>query len=206
MESIFNLNNQNSNLDSKIVAGLDRISQVFKTLLLEKSKTYNLSPIQIQLLIFIAYHSSEKTTVSYLSQEFNLSKPTISDTIKTLEQKQFINKIVDKKDTRSYRITLTETGKNIVLETENFINPLTEIITNSKQNDKLVLWENITTIILQLNELKIISVQRTCFKCKFYSENNNKSFCNLLNQNLKTEDIRIDCEEFEINNTNKSSH
>ncbi len=206
MESIFNLNNQNSNLDSKIVAGLDRISQVFKTLLLEKSKTYNLSPIQIQLLIFIAYHSSEKTTVSYLSQEFNLSKPTISDTIKTLEQKQFINKIVDKKDTRSYRIALTETGKNIVLETENFVNPLTEIITNSKQNDKLVLWENITNIILQLNELKIISVQRTCFKCKFYSENNNKSFCNLLNQNLKTEDIRIDCEEFEINNTNKSSH
>ena len=53
MESIFNLNNQNSNLDNKIVAGLDRISQVFKTLLWGKSKTYNLSPIQIQLLIFI---------------------------------------------------------------------------------------------------------------------------------------------------------
>lgn len=206
MESIFNLNSQNSNLDNKIVAGLDRISQVFKTLLWEKSKTYNLSPIQIQLLIFIAYHSDEKTTVSYLSQEFNLSKPTISDTIKTLEQKQFINKIVDRKDTRSYRIVLTETGKNIVLETENFVNPLTEIITNSKQNDKLVLWENITNIIQQLNELKIISVQRTCLKCKHYSENNNKAFCNLLNQNLKTEDIRIDCEEFETNNTNKSSH
>jgi DNA-binding MarR family transcriptional regulator len=204
--SVFNLNNQNSNLDNKIVAGLDRISQVFKTLLWEKSKTYNLSPIQIQLLIFIAYHSDEKTTISYLSQEFNLSKPTISDTIKTLEQKQFINKIVDKKDTRSYRIALTETGKNIVLETENFVNPLTEIITNSKQNDKLVLWENITNIIQQLNELKIISVQRTCLKCKHYSENNNKSFCNLLNQNLKTEDIRIDCEEFETINTNKSSH
>jgi DNA-binding MarR family transcriptional regulator len=199
MESIFNLNSQNSNLDNKIVAGLDRISQVFKTLLWEKSKIYNLSPIQIQLLIFIEYHSEEKTTVSYLSQEFNLSKPTISDTIKTLEQKQFINKIVDKKDTRSYRISLTETGKSIVLETENFVNPLTEIITNSNQNDKLVLWENITNIIQQLNELKIISVQRTCLKCKHYSENNNKSFCNLLNQNLKTEDIRIDCEEFELN-------
>jgi DNA-binding MarR family transcriptional regulator len=205
MRSIFNLDNQNSNLDSKIVAGLDRISQVFKTLLWEKSKIYNLSPIQIQLLIFITYHSEEKTTVSHLSQEFNLSKPTISDTIKTLEQKLLIKKIIDKKDTRSYRIELTETGKNIVLETENFVNPLTEIITNSKQKDKLVLWENITNIIQQLNELKIISVQRTCFKCKFYSKNNNKSFCNLLNQNLKTEDIRIDCEEFEINSINKSN-
>ena len=202
MESIFNLNNQNSNLDNKIVAGLDRISQVFKTLLLGKSKTYNLSPIQIQLLIFIEYHSEEKTTISYLSQEFNLAKPTISDTIKTLEQKQFIKKIVDKNDSRSYRIKLTQTGKNIVLETESFVNPLAEIIANSNQNDKLVLWESITNIIQQLNELKIISVQRTCFNCKFYSDNNNISFCNLLNQNLKTEDIRIDCEEFELNNSN----
>ena len=202
MESIFNLNNQNSNLDNKIVAGLVRISQVFKTLLWGKSKTYNLSPIQIQLLIFIEYHSEEKTTISYLSQEFNLAKPTISDTIKTLEQKQFIKKIVDKNDSRSYRIKLTQTGKNIVLETESFVNPLAEIIANSNQNDKLVLWESITNIIQQLNELKIISVQRTCFNCKFYSDNNNISFCNLLNQNLKTEDIRIDCEEFELNNSN----
>ena len=144
----------------------------------------------------------EKTTISYLSQEFNLAKPTISDTIKTLEQKQFIKKIVDKNDSRSYRIKLTQTGKNIVLETESFVNPLAEIIANSNQNDKLVLWESITNIIQQLNELKIISVQRTCFNCKFYSDNNNISFCNLLNQNLKTEDIRIDCEEFELNNSN----
>lgn len=196
--SVFNLYNQNSNLDNKIVAGLDRISQVFKTLLWEKSKTYNLSPIQIQLLIFIEYHSIEKTTVSYLAQEFNLSKPTISDTIKTLEQKKFIKKIIDKKDTRSFKIELTETGKNIVLETENFVNPLTEIITNCELNEKKVLWKNITSIIQQLNELKIISTQRTCMKCKFYSESNNKSFCNLLNQNLKNEDIRIDCTEFEL--------
>ena len=89
-----------------------------------------------------------------------------------------------------------------MLETESFVNPLAEIIANSNQNDKLVLWESITNIIQQLNELKIISVQRTCFNCKFYSDNNNISFCNLLNQNLKTEDIRIDCEEFELNNSN----
>jgi len=195
--SVFNLINQNSNLDNKIVTGLDRISQVFKTLLWEKSKNYNLSPIQIQLLIFIQYHSEEKTTISYLAQEFNLSKPTISDTVKTLEQKQFIQKIINNKDTRSYRIELTQTGKLLVLDTENFVNPLTEIIKNLDQTDKSVLWENITNIIQQLNELKIISIQRTCLKCKYFSENNNISFCNLLNQNLKTEDIRIDCVEFE---------
>ena len=204
MESTFNLEHQNSNLDSKIVAGLERISQVFKTLLWEKSKTHNLSPIQIQILIFIQYHNEDICTVSYLAQEFNLTKATISDTIKTLEQKQFIKKIADQKDNRSYKIALTDTGKNTVKETENFVNPLKEIIATTNIKDQMILWENITNIILQLNELQIISVQRTCVKCKHYTEKNKHPFCNLLEQNLKTEDIRIDCEEFELNAINSN--
>ena len=197
--SVFNLKEQNSNLDNKIVAGLERISQVFKTLLWEKSKQYNLSPIQIQLLIFINYHSQNKSTISYLAQEFNVSKPTVSDTIKTLEQKGFIKKNIDKTDTRSYTISLTKTGEKIVSETDDFANPFTEIISNSEKSEKNILWKNISEIIIQLNKLQVISVQRTCFNCKHFSKKNEGSFCNLLNQKLETKDIRIDCLEFNQN-------
>lgn len=197
MESIYNLEAQNSNLDYKIVSGLERISQVFKTLLLEKSKELNLSPIQIQLLIFIRYHSEDKATVSYLSQEFKLSKPTISETVKILEQKKYITKIEDKTDTRSYRIQVTELGKNIVSQTESFITPLTEIVTDTNLDEKLVIWKSITEIISRLNDLKIISVQRNCLNCQHYLNNGTHSFCNLLNQHLSPENMRIDCMEFE---------
>lgn len=197
MERIYNLDVQNSNLDYKIVSGLDRISQVFKTLLLEKSKQFHLSPIQIQLLIFIRYHSEDKATISYLSQEFHLSKPTISETVKILEQKKYVLKSTDQSDTRSYKIQITELGKNIVSQTEDFINPLTEIVTNVELDDKLILWKNITEVISKLNTLKIISVQRNCFNCKYYSNKGTTSFCNLLNQKLSTENLRLDCVEFE---------
>lgn len=156
--SVFNLDNQNANLDNKIVAGLERLSQVFRILLWEKAKKHNLSPIQIQLLIFIRHHSADKTTVSYLAQEFNFTKPTISDAIKILEQKKLIQKITDKTDTRSYTINLTATGKKIVLETENFANPLAEIISKANDTDKIILWENISNLIIRLNKLKVISV------------------------------------------------
>jgi len=89
--SVFNIIDQNINLDSKIVAGLERLSQVFRILLWEKAKEYSLSPIQIQLMIFIQHHSQDKTTISYLAQEFNFTKPTISDAVKVLEQKKLIN-------------------------------------------------------------------------------------------------------------------
>lgn len=194
--SVFNLINQNSSLDNKIVAGLERLSQVFRILLWEKAKEHSLSPIQIQLLIFIQHHSADKTTISYLAQEFNFTKPTISDAIKVLEQKNLIRKSIDNKDTRSYTIQLTALGKKIVLETENFANPITEIITRSNEADKLILWENISNLISLLNKQEIISVQRTCFNCRHYTVKNKSAFCALLNQKLLTKDIRIDCEEF----------
>jgi DNA-binding MarR family transcriptional regulator len=195
--SVFKLDDQNSNLDNKIVAGLERLSQVFRILLWEKAKEHGLSPIQIQLLIFIKHHSQEKSTVSYLAQEFNLTKPTISDAIKVLEQKKIIKKSVDANDTRSYTIQLTAAGIKIVSETENFANPLIEIVSKSNQGDKLVLWENVYSLISQLNKLQIISVQRTCFNCRHYSMKNKNPFCSLLEQKLQVQDIRIDCDEFE---------
>lgn len=195
--SVFNLDNQNASLDNKIVAGLERLSQVFRILLWEKAKEYSLSPIQIQLLIFIQHHSKEKTTISYLAQEFNFTKPTISDAIKVLEQKKLIKKYTDNTDTRSYSIQLTIEGENIVTQTENYANPLTTIIAKANEKDKVVLWQNISTLIIKLNKLEVISVQRTCFNCKHYSIKSKTNFCNLLNQKLDIKDIRIDCEEFE---------
>jgi DNA-binding MarR family transcriptional regulator len=195
--SVFNLDNQNANLDYKIVAGLERLSQVFRILLWEKAKEYSLSPIQIQLLIFIQHHSKEKTTISYLAQEFNFTKPTISDAIKVLEQKKLIKKYTDNTDTRSYNIQLTIEGRKIVTQTENYANPLTTIIAKANEKDKVVLWQTISTLIIKLNKLEVISVQRTCFNCKHYATKDKIHFCNLLNQKLDTKDIRIDCMEFE---------
>ena len=196
--SVFNLEEQNANLDNKIVAGLERLSQVFRILLWQKAKEHSLSPIQIQLLIFIRHHSPDKCTISYLAQEFNFTKPTISDAIKVLEQKKLVKKSTDSDDTRSYTIQLTAAGKRIVEGTEDFAKPITEIISKPSPADRLILWQHISTLIVKLNELGVISVQRTCFNCKHFSLKDKNHFCKLLNQKLSTQNIRIDCEEFEM--------
>lgn len=195
--SVFNINHQNANIDNKIVAGLERISQVFRILLWEKAKYHKLSPIQIQLLIFIHNHSLQNATISYLAEEFNFTKATISDSIKILEQKQLIGKITDNKDARSYQIQLSEQGIQVVNEIENFAQPITDIIETYPITDKLVLWQNIHNLINQLHKMDIISTQRTCYNCQYYSKMGESHFCQLLNQKLQNQDIRIDCHEFE---------
>ena len=88
-DSVFNLDQQNSSVDAKIVVGLERLGEVFRTLLWQQSRDTGLSPIQIQVLLFLTFHGPEKRKIGYLAAEFNLTKPTISDAVKVLVQKGF---------------------------------------------------------------------------------------------------------------------
>ncbi|TVQ14746.1 MAG: MarR family transcriptional regulator, partial [Bacteroidetes bacterium] len=172
--SPFNLDIQNSNTESRIVAALERISQAFRILLWNESKDFSLTPIQIQVLIFLLNHSEEKRTVTYLAREFNITKATISDTIKTLTQKELISKEYHQEDTRSYFIHLTPKGREIAQKTSLFTHelftPLEKLNLQEKENFLL----NLISIIHHLQKAGIISLQRMCFTCVHYRPNHPK--------------------------------
>ncbi|SHM30785.1 MarR family winged helix-turn-helix transcriptional regulator [Flavobacterium saccharophilum] len=195
MKNIFDLETQNDSLDAKITAGFERLSQVFRVLLWEKAKNNDLSPIQIQLLIFIKYHSANKATVSYLAKEFNLAKATVSDSIRVLEQKKYITKVPHTEDSRSSTIALTPEGIQVVDLTENFTDPVYDIIASTAEKDKIILWRSITSFIQQLNHIQIISAQNSCSTCDYFEQENGSNHCRLLQIRLKTEDIKLDCQE-----------
>ena len=196
-KSIFNIEHQQTDLSSKIVAGLERISEVFRVLLWEHAKTLGLSPIQIQILVFLANHKTDYCTVSYLANEFNITKPTISDAIKVLERKKLIEKDYSSSDSRSYTVFLSEEGKSVVFQTEHFANPIKDQLSVIDQVDLDQLYLTITQLIYGLNHSGLLTVQRMCFACKFHSKTENGHFCNYLNAKLQHSDIRIDCPEFE---------
>lgn len=196
-KSPFDLSHQNQSTESRIVASLERISQAFRVMLWNESKEHSLSPIQIQVLIFLLHHSEEKRKVTYLAAEFNMTKATISDTIKTLEQKELIKKEYEPHDTRSYIIQLTKTGKAIANQTSLFTEQLQMPIDKLHADDKENLLLSLITIIQHLNKSGVITIQRMCLTCLHYrkSENGQPHFCKLLNQNLYTKELRIDCPE-----------
>lgn len=199
-KSAFDLEYQNSNIESKIIASLERVSQAFRVLLWDESKEFSLSPIQVQVLIFLLYHSDEKRKVSYLANEFNMTKATISDTIKTLEQKLLIKKDYEPDDTRSYIVHLTKKGKDIAEQTSMFSKQIQVPINNLHSSDKENLLLSLLDIIQHLNKTGVITIQRMCFSCHFYKSNNNgqEHFCELLNTKLENTELRIDCNEHKM--------
>ena len=197
--SDFDLQHQNQHTESKIVASLERIAQAFRVLLWKESKEYALSPIQIQILIFLLHHSQEKRKVSYLADEFNMTKATISDTIKTLNQKNLITKEYLINDSRSYIIQLTSTGTRIAQQTSLFTSEIRVPVDNLSEDQKAGMLMGLFDVIRHLNRKGIITIQRMCVTCTYYQPSKNGNhFCSLLNQNLSPTDLRVDCPEHQM--------
>lgn len=191
---------KNNNVNQKIINGLERISKAFRVLLWEKSKQYKISPIQIQLLIFCSNHKKENLKVSFLANEFDLTKATISDSIKILLKKELLNKVVNPKDSRSFTVELTSKGKEIVKQTISFSSVLNQSIDFLTEIEKGVFLKQLMEFIYQLNQKDVISTQRMCLTCYYYNKNGNNHYCNLMKKPLKNIELRIDCDEHQILN------
>lgn len=196
-KSTFDLEHQNSNIESKIITSLERVSQAFRVLLWNESKEFSLSPIQVQVLIFLLHHTEQMRKVSYLADEFNMTKATISETIKTLEQKQLIKKAYELNDSRSYVIHLTKKGKIIAKETSLFANQMLAPIDKLNSSEIVNLFLSLMDIIFYLNKSGVITIQRMCYTCCNFKENKKgqEHFCKLLNTSIPFSELRIDCEE-----------
>ena len=186
------------NLESKIVNGLERISEAIKASLWEKAKLYGISPTQIQILIFINTHKTEICNVSYMAKEFNITKATISDAVRVLLNKKFLEKDLSPMDKRRYNLILTTLGNDLVGKLSEYVTPFREALSVFELENLNTVFDTLTKLIYQLNQLDIIQVQRTCFNCKHYTGNRTDShYCNLLSSKLKNQEIRLDCNEFE---------
>lgn len=196
--SSFNLSEQNQKIESRIVVALERIAEAFRVLLWNESKENSLSPIQIQILIFVNFHSSEKCKVGYLANEFNMTKATISDSVKVLLAKDLVNKETDPADTRSYSLSLTTKGKKIAKKASFFASSIEQPLEKLTEDQKTIMLNGLLKLIYDLNKSGVITVQRMCFNCSNYQFDKGVHYCKLLKTRLAENELRVDCPDHEL--------
>jgi DNA-binding MarR family transcriptional regulator len=195
MNMAFDPEVQVDSTESKIIAALEKISEAFRVLLWKQGQEIGLSPIQLQILVFLLYHEKRYATVSYLAREFNLTKPTISDAVKVLVMKKLIIKNSDQMDHRSQHLILTRQGKRIAGNSAGFAEALSRPISKMGITQKRKLLSCLLDLVVKLDHAGVISSQRMCFSCEFYSENGRGHYCNYLQSRLRNDQLRLDCLE-----------
>lgn len=201
MRSIFDPQEQGENIDAKIIAGLERISRAFRLLLWDVAKDENLSPIQIQFLIYLLFNKDSRCRVTDIANEFGLTKATVSDAINSLEEKNFITKVESSEDKRSYIIKLTPKGRKTATQISIWANGLKDSLKKFGNREKETILEFIFEMIESLYEAGIITIQRMCFSCIYLQRNTSPNsltpyYCAFLNKPLSIIELRLDCEDY----------
>jgi DNA-binding MarR family transcriptional regulator len=196
-KSAFDLTKQNTSVDHKIVVALERIAEAFRVLLWEEAKKTGLSPIQIQILMFLNFHEDLAVTPSYVAREFNVTKATITDSLRILVDKELITREKAGTDARSYYLRLTSTGRKVARDTSAFTQELQDAIKTLSPAVRDYFYEGLYGVVSQLNKRSIISAPRMCQNCQFFGEEDGGHYCYYLQIPLPPTEMRVDCPEFE---------
>jgi DNA-binding MarR family transcriptional regulator len=113
LSSVFDLPAQHDDVDARIVAALERLSQALRVRLGEEARERNLSPIQARFLIHLLHHDVELRRVSRLAREFDLTQATVSDAIASLETKGYVRRDPWPEDRRIVTLRLTRDGEDL---------------------------------------------------------------------------------------------
>lgn len=184
-------------VDQKIVIALERISQALRILAWKAGTALHLNPIQLQILIFLLQHEHVSSKITSLAKEFNISKASISDSVNSLEHKNLIQKSYARGDVRKFNIQLTANGRKIAEDAALYAQDLSLTVARLPVDDKDKLFSILGEIIFDLHTSGVIPVQRMCRTCKYFETNGERHYCGLLNKELNTDQLQIDCSDHE---------
>ncbi|GAA0872931.1 hypothetical protein GCM10009117_20780 [Gangjinia marincola] len=198
MVNVYDLDQQQSSLDAKIFIALENIFEAYKSLLWRTSEKLNLSPTQIRTVLFIKYHDIEMATVGYLSKEFNVSKATMSDTVKTLIKKDLLYKVTDKNDARRFRLHLTKKGEQLSYDLNDYAAPLARSVAKMDVTYKEVVFDGLMNVVEKLQKTEVTSKSRMCKNCAMFRYSDIRSFCMQYHKPMQKEELRMDCPDFKL--------
>jgi DNA-binding MarR family transcriptional regulator len=195
MTSPFNPLDQASDLDSRVLVALERVSESFRTLLWQENRRSGLSPIQIQIIVFLQHHDASLRTPGALAREFNMTPATVSDSVKALMAKNLVRRAPHPNDGRSAVLELTARGRKRAERSSEYARPMLEAIQLLGQERNAALLQTLLALIKQLHQVGAISLTRMCFACRNFQAESH--YCSLLEQPVAPAELRVDCPEFE---------
>ena len=198
----FDPSSQHGDVDKKIVAALDRISQAYRVLLQEEAQGRNLSPIQARFLVHLFHHRDELGRVGRLAEEFGLSRATVSDAVRTLESKGLVRRELWPRDGRVANLRLTPAGEEAAIVLSGWADVVEEQLISFASEEKEATMRFLMRLISALQGAGVITVARMCVTCRFFRPDVHPGSvslhnCALLGQPLSGADLRVDCPEHE---------
>ena len=179
-------------LDRKVLAAVERLGRALRAARQHVATLHELS--LLGLTVVETLDDDRARRIGDLAAELDVSQPTVSDAVTTLERRGLIARHRDPADLRSTLITLTGNGAAIAADIAAELRPIlgaeTGTATERATTLRVLLGE-----ITRLQHAGVITVNRSCLTCYHYQPPavRTRARCLLLDTALREHDLRVDC-------------
>lgn len=183
-------------LDRKVLAAVERLGRALRAARQQVATRHELSLLGLSVIETLA--DARPRRVGDLAAELDVSQPTVSDAVATLDKRGLIARDRDPNDLRTTLVTLTSTGRTVAADIATELQPILRAESGT-------VAERATTLrvllgeIARLQQAGVISVNRSCLTCRHYQPPGTRARarCLLLGTALRDQDLRLDCGEHE---------
>jgi DNA-binding MarR family transcriptional regulator len=189
-------------LDTKLVAALERIGQALRVELRERAAQEGLTPTQAQILLHLASERPPRRRVGALAAALDVRQPTISDAVGALERKGLLERRRDRTDARAASLRLTARGRAVGDRLGAWDERARAEVRRLPQTAREGSLSLLLDLIAGLQRAGLVGVARTCPTCRFFRfearpHAARPHHCALLGVPLGPGDLRLDCPEHE---------
>jgi DNA-binding MarR family transcriptional regulator len=189
-------------LDTKLVAALERVGQALRGQLRERAMDEGLTPTQAQILLRLAAEESPRRRVGALAAALDVRQPTISDAVAALERKGLLERRLAAGDARAATLALTARGRVVSDRLSAWDEQARAELRRLPRQARQISLTLLLDLIAGLQAAGVVGVARTCPTCRFFRFQVRSSAarphrCALLDMPLGPGDLRLDCPEHE---------
>lgn len=139
-------------INQAIISSLEKLSHRINNTNEIKYKSLKISKLQSKILKYLLIQVLEKRNLTTISDQFKLSKATVSESLNSLLNKKLITRYRLKTDRRSFTLSLTAIGQQLAIQEPSFTKSIYIPIQLLKEDEKQQFLETLLKLEYAIEE------------------------------------------------------
>jgi DNA-binding MarR family transcriptional regulator len=185
-------------LVSRLIHGIAKVGGVIKNQAWQEAQSGGLTPTQGQILALLRSRQRAGMRLTEIAAELGVTKPTASDAVAALVQKELVEKTRSPEDRRAIAVTLTGQGRRQAWQAMHWSDFLFDAFDALSDTERRTMLRALSKVLYSLEESEHIPGARMCGSCAFFQPGASEDpqaehHCAFGDFSFGDDDLRLDC-------------
>jgi DNA-binding MarR family transcriptional regulator len=175
---------------------IERLANLLRQEVRAEGQSLGLQPVQQEALYYLSICNRYSDTTLAVTEYLGLTKGTVSQSLKVLENKELIYKEKDTNDLRITHLKVTAAGQQFLTDTSP-PKKFREAIALLAEDNQIITANLLQDVLKNYQQVTGRSAFGVCKNCKYNQPYSDGIMCKLTNEPLSNSDIVLICREYD---------